>query len=123
MDTCTAAGGPTCRWNLSETSTRKAERTETMGESVTRKKDGGLHLRPADSMYQGHIWMEEGQQGWKPGERSGLEMLPLRDHLERQLMLGWSDHLNNSKIRKCAVTCQEKIHDLGLMVVTHYTVI
>lgn len=80
MDTCTPAGGPTCRWNLSETSTRKAERTETMGESVTREKDGGLHLRPADSRYQGHIWMEEGQQGWKPREGSGLEMLPLRDH-------------------------------------------
>lgn len=40
---------------------------------------------------------------------SDLEMLPLRDHqLERQLMLGWTDHLNNSKIPKCAVTRQEK---------------
>lgn len=80
MDTCTTVGGPTYRWNLPETSTRKAERTEITGESVTWEKDGGLHRRSADSKYQGHIWMEEGQQGWKVGEGSDLEMPPLGDH-------------------------------------------
>lgn len=68
--------------------------------------------------------------GWKKANRVGNQergqiwkcYLWEITMLERQLMLGWTDHLNNSKIPKCAVTRQEKRYDLGLMVVTHYTV-
>ena len=36
-------------------------------------------------------------------------------------MLGYTDWLNSSKIPKCSVTHQEKIQNLELRVITHYT--
>lgn len=96
---------------MSESSNRKAERTGTKGESVAGEKDGGIRLRAA----------MPSQMGWKLGEGSDLELC-LETSLAGEIVDNRLEGLSHSSnIPKLSVTHQEKIHDLELMVVTHYT--
>lgn len=84
-----------------------------MGESVAGEKDGGIRLRAA---------VPDGKaQVWKLGEGSDLELC-LETSLAGVIVDNRLEGLSHSSnIPKLSVTHQEKIHDLELMVVTHYT--
>lgn len=86
-DTCTAAGGPSCRWRYRRTLHQDRENRDN-GEG-DQEKDGETSSEARSPLTRA-IFDEEGQQGWKPGEGVRSGNVTLRDFtmLERQLMLG-----------------------------------
>lgn len=111
-------------WDLSELTIAKQRGNGQRGR-LAGEKDDTLGLRAADSEVQGtqldgQTAPEEAELGTGKGLRSGT--VPLRDCRAREIAdVGLSDCLKNPKMPKCSLTHQEKIYDLELLVVIHYT--